>query len=282
MTLSSAIFESPARVKLAHKNGMNFSIEGFQLAAGRHGTAESLATARELGLEYTHSTMLGAAICNTLPVLQFLHAQGCPWGIRISGEAARRGDLDMLRWLHVQGREWDRYEILDDAARSGNLELIAWVKQQPGVVCGEGAMLAAAGTGQTAVCAYLHAEQCPWSALACRCAALYGHANTLRWLHENGSPWDVAEVCAEAAESGSVDVMMYLQQHAEVNLDAATLTEMLNIAGAHNHLAATQWLREQGAEWPAVLRCGRLFCSSVWSGDLLQWARSQGCTSPTQ
>jgi hypothetical protein len=101
MTLSSAIFESSARVKLAHKNGADFSTEGFQLAAGRHGTATSLATARELGLEFTHSTMLAAAICNTLPVLQFLHAQGCPWGIRISAAAARRGALDMLHWLHA-------------------------------------------------------------------------------------------------------------------------------------------------------------------------------------
>jgi hypothetical protein len=40
-------------------------------------------------------------------------------------------------------------------------------------------------------------------------------------------------------------------------------------------MAAAQWLRQQGAEWPAVL--GKFHIK--WSGTLLQWARREGCTS---
>eukprot|EP00953_Heterococcus_sp_UTEX-ZZ885_P036050 18588-Heterococcus_DN1.PRE.2 len=29
---------------------------------------------------------------------------------------------------------------------------------------------------------------------------------------------------------------------------------MLNAAGANDHLAAAKWLRQQGADWPPVLR----------------------------
>jgi hypothetical protein len=52
---------------------------------------------------------------------------------------------------------------------------------------------------------------------------------------------------------------------------------MLNAAASHHHLAAAQWLRQQGAEWPTVLR----FDMQSWDTDVLQWARDEGCTSPT-
>jgi hypothetical protein len=37
----------------------------------------------------------------------------------------------------------------------------------------------------------------------------------------------------------------------------------------------TDILRQHGAEWPALLR----FNGDPWSGDVLQWARDEGCTS---
>jgi hypothetical protein len=56
----------------------------------------------------------------------------------------------------------------------------------------------------------------------------------------------------------------------------AVRTRMLNAAAAHDQLAAAQWLRQQGAEWPDQLRNDLLF----WTGETLAWARSEGCTSP--
>jgi hypothetical protein len=139
-------------------------------------------------------------------------------------------------------------------------------------------MEAAAANGHTAICAYLHAEQCPWDEGACDDAAHNGHVDTLRWLHEHGCGWNVDVIRIAAAESGSVDTMMYLQQQDDVDLGAAALAVMLNVAGGHNHLAAAQWLRAQGAEWPGVLS----YIWQPWSGETLAWARAEGCTSPTQ
>jgi hypothetical protein len=45
---------------------------------------------------------------------------------------------------------------------------------------------------------------------------------------------------------------------------------MLNAAGANSKLAAAKWLRQQGAEWPAVIN---------WCGCSLDWAGSEGCTA---
>jgi hypothetical protein len=60
-------------------------------------------------------------------------------------------------------------------------------------------------------------------------------------------------------------------------LDAELLTEALKYTGTHNQLQAAQWLRQRGAQWPAVLCNGY----GEWTGVVLAWARAEGCTSPT-
>jgi hypothetical protein len=275
MTLYSAVFASSSRVRLAHENGVNCSTTAYEHAAGKHGTVASLMAARELGMEFSAATMMGAAEGNQLPVLQYLHAQKYPWHWTVPAAAARRGDLEMLRWLKEQGCGWeDGKDILCAAVRSGNIDMAAWVKQQPGVVCDENTMAAAAGKGHTAICEFLHAEQCPWSPSACWAAASNGHVDTLRWLREHGCPWIADVIRVSAAQGGRLDVMNYLQQQGIVE-GPAVLTRMLNAAGAHDKLAAAQWLRQQGAEWPPVLN----YYGTAWSGDTLAWAKADGYTS---
>jgi hypothetical protein len=73
-----------------------------------------------------------------------------------------------------------------------------------------------------------------------------------------------------------MSVLEYMQPF-EPAANAAQLSELLNLAGSCNHLAVAQWLRQHAAEWPTELR----FDVYSWSGDVLQWARDEGCTSPT-
>jgi hypothetical protein len=129
----------------------------------------------------------------------------------VSRVAAQRGDLEMLRWLQEHGCPWRTHSILNEAA-SSSIELTAWVKRQPGVVCNEDTMNIAARKGLTAVCEYLHAEQCPWSALTCFYAAVHGRLSTLQWLHENGCPWNAADTCEAGAAGGSMEVIEYVMQ----------------------------------------------------------------------
>jgi hypothetical protein len=275
-TLYSSVFASPSCLGLAHKCGVDSSKESYKHAAGKYGTIATLVAARELGLKFSVTTMDGAATCNKLAVLQFLHAQGCPWSSRALEAAARRGDLKFLRWAHEHGCKWDHNSILSAAASSGNVKMTAWVKQQPGVVCNWRAMNSAAAYGRTAVCEYLHAEQCGWSASVCFCAACHNHVDTLRWLHEHGCPWDAVTTAEVGAENGNGDILLYMQQEGIV-FTAVQLTKMLNIADAHDNLAAAQCLRQQGAEWPTALNCS----GRAWSDKAIAWARAQGCTSPT-
>eukprot|EP00953_Heterococcus_sp_UTEX-ZZ885_P026208 14174-Heterococcus_DN1.PRE.3 len=125
------------------------------------------------------------------------------------------------------------------------------------------------------LCQYLRAEQCPWDARACEEAAYSGYVDTLRWLHEQGCPWDVDKVRLAAAGQGHLPVIVYMQGM-QPTASAAQLTEMLSAAGAHRKLPTAEWLRQQAAEWPALLKHG----SMPWRGEVLQWARDEGCTSP--
>jgi hypothetical protein len=113
------------------------------------------------------------------------------------------------------------------------------------------------------------------SELASISAAHYGHVDQLRWLTDNGCPWDAHDLCRAAAQSGSVEVLTYLQQQGLVT-SPTLLTEMLDNAAGENQLAAAKWLREQGAEWPS----STAFNHRAWSGELLEWARAEDCTSP--
>jgi hypothetical protein len=279
MTLYSSVFTTLSRLRLAHEGGINSSTHIYQNAAGRHASVELLVAARELGMQFSVGMMQSASRYNQLSVLQYLHAEGCPWDSRVCTIAASTGRLDILRWLRDNGCPWNDAYILSYAASSGSLDVTAWVKQQPGVECNLEAMKRAAEHGFTAICEYLYAEQCEWSSSVCFWAALNGHVDTLRWLHEHGCPWEADEICIAAAESGSLDVLKYLQQHLDaIDLNAAMLTEMLNVAGRYNKLAAAQWLRQRGAEWPAVLGLGD---EDLWPEEALTWAQAEGCTSPT-
>jgi hypothetical protein len=114
-------------------------------------------------------------------------------------------------------------------------------------------------------------------------SAVEGHFNTLSYMHERGWPWDAVRACELAAASNSVDIIKYIAQQDSLVFTAAQLTKMLNAAGANDRLEAAQWLREQGAEWPAVLihndHYGEHAMRSTWRALTLKWARDKGCTS---
>jgi hypothetical protein len=71
-------FASPLRVKLACESGLTFTTEKGMHAAGAYADTATLATAHELGMMYSATTMAAAARYNKLAVLQFLHAEAAP------------------------------------------------------------------------------------------------------------------------------------------------------------------------------------------------------------
>jgi F-box domain len=289
MSLCSAVFASPSLVRLAHDWGFNFKRGVCQTAAGAYADIATLKAARKLGMSYRASTMVAAvARPNQFAVLQYLYSEHCPWDSTVCYAAAMRGDLRALRWARARKCPWDVDAVLAAAVESGSVELVTWITQHSAATLTYRHVVAAAQHGRTEMCAYLLSQQCPAVSSAYESAAAGAHLDTLRYLHEHSragtSCWSACtslRVCAAAGQSGSIPVMQYVLQivHVAEAHTAAVMTGMLCAAGAHGQLAAAQWLKEQcAAEWPAAL----CFCGELsWSGAALQWAREQGCDSPT-
>eukprot|EP00953_Heterococcus_sp_UTEX-ZZ885_P036532 18804-Heterococcus_DN1.PRE.2 len=262
MTLISAIFASPSRLKLVHSSCPYclMNIQQLEDLVGWYADKATLMAALALTLVRNNSDILTGAVrsgdlskviwlyteqhcelgdhndviseairggsvavvdwlrlrgvflqpydCSTaayyghMHVLQYLHAQGCGLDPEVCFSAAVRGDLAILKWAYEHGcslLDCEEGDIRTVAAESHNVELMAWLIQQPGIELEEEVMFAAARGGNSAMCEFLHAHDCPWDASCCEAAATVGineHGNLelLRWFREHGCPWDTDEL----------------------------------------------------------------------------------------
>jgi hypothetical protein len=129
--------------------------------------------------------------------------------------AARTGQLIILKWLQVQGCEWDNAEICVDAAESGDMSTLLYAREQGGVL-NEYTMCSAAQAGQLHMCQYLRMQQCQWDASATNQSAYVGHAAVLSWLLQHSCPVDLDDfgLPFHAGLGSHIDVMQALQDPA--------------------------------------------------------------------
>jgi hypothetical protein len=268
---------SLAKVKWLHKEHrceLTSDVADYAAGSGNLAVLKYLHSEEcEFGLDATYN----AAAAGHIHVLEHLQ-HCCPWNAEACNAAAAGGHLAALRFLREHQCPWDTEEIAVHAAESDSIPLMQYVVQQ-GAVLTAAVALTAVQYGHLALCKHLVAISAPVNVQACSSAARSGSAELLRLLHRASSPWDAEdtqEVCRVAAKGGSVDILNYLVNEAEVELDADILMVMLNVAGAYEQLAAAQWCRQRGAEWPSMLRF-----FSPWEGATLAWARAEGCNAPT-
>eukprot|EP00953_Heterococcus_sp_UTEX-ZZ885_P007407 4491-Heterococcus_DN1.PRE.2 len=280
-TLYSAAVASPETVSLARMCGLVISsmplndnvVEAVALS-GRCDVLQHLV--REWLCQTPSIANALAARSGSISMLQWLKAHSWwPFDELTCGRAAFGGQLAALEYLRAEGCAWNKELIAYYAAAGGSIEIVEWLRQQQGVLIDSGTLKMATHAGHTAMCAHLRSIGCEWDDDTCTKAAEGGHLETLRWLRETGCPWDTWQICKHAANNGSIDILDYVTEQGEV-LDAELLTKALNNACASGQLQAAQWLRQRGAEWPAVLGYDE---EEQWSGAMIAWARAEGCTS---
>ena len=66
-----------------------------------------------------------AAAKGQLEVLQWLHANGCPWNADTCAWAAKGGHLEVLQWARENGCPWDNLTCYW-AIQYGHIELLNW------------------------------------------------------------------------------------------------------------------------------------------------------------
>ncbi len=93
--------------------------------------------------------------------MELLRALQCTDRVRIPNECCREaasgGYLEVLKWAHANGCDWDA-DTCAYAAQGGHLEVLKWAR----------------------------ANGCHWNRVTCYNAR--GHPEVLKWAHENGCP----------------------------------------------------------------------------------------------
>jgi hypothetical protein len=87
---------------------------------------------------------------------------------------------------------------------------------------------------------YLHENGCPWNEWTCAWAAKEGHLHALKWLHENGCPWN-GKTCEWAVRSGQVEVFKY----AFANGCACSENTLNNLRSKEAFVGVEEWMIEQ-------------------------------------
>jgi hypothetical protein len=86
------------------------------------GSKERLAWARANGCAWEERTCACAAAGGNLDVLRWAHVEeGCPWDESTCGQAAQGGHLEVLKWAREQHCLWIKADITRLAALGGHL-----------------------------------------------------------------------------------------------------------------------------------------------------------------
>jgi Ankyrin repeats (3 copies) len=121
---------------------------------------------------------------------------------------------------------------------------------------------------------YLHESAVPWSEAACSAAARSSHLHVLRWLREQGCPWQTDKISAAAAYSGSTELLQYTRRQG-VEYTADTL----NGAAQGGSLQCVQYLLAEGC--PCCLSEVLMTAAFGGSVEVLQFLLEQQQQQPT-
>eukprot|EP00953_Heterococcus_sp_UTEX-ZZ885_P006598 4029-Heterococcus_DN1.PRE.2 len=278
--------------------------------AGCEADLETLIAAQDLGFPVTDAFINSAAGAGHADVLELLYFdQGFQLPARVSSSAAGNAQIDVLRWLQRSGIAFDEQTALLAASRGYIQTLQYLLNEHTEFALDESLCRAAAISGRLSTLQFLREAGCPWADTITNDAAECSRLEVMQWLHEQGvkvsvttmqraairgnlemvqylcaegCPWNKSQGCPIDATMCYVDatlgkiVILECLREALYTPDDALMQMLLTITGAFGQLATAQYLRQQGAEWPPVLNLE----GQNWTGEVLAWARAEGCTSP--
>jgi hypothetical protein len=140
-----------------------------------------------------------------LECLMYLHENGCAWNEKTCSLAAFYGHLECLRYLHENGCVWDKKT--SSGAACGRLECLRYAHEN-GCEWDDDTCLNAAYYGYLECLRYAHEKGCKWTVRASAMAAMSGHLECLRYMHVNGCSWN-EETCEAAAAYGHLECLKY-------------------------------------------------------------------------
>jgi len=206
--------------------------------------------------------------------------------------AAYGGQKRVVQWILQTHKEQFKHPVpstMQSAARGGQLELMKWLHLDLGYCWNGGACSMAAGNGHLHVLKWLYhdaraisddedlyeadANPQPWPREMIWRAAHGGHLDVLVWINDTINRlgfWARAGDCDEAAKIGRLDILQYAYSK------GVTITEAAARNAAENgHLHILKWMRN--ALGASVVHAEVAFQHAVRRGQLevLKWGHAQ-------
>jgi len=184
---------------------------------------------------------------------------------RFCSQVALTNKLELLKWAREEKEcEWHE-EAINDAARLGNLDMLKYCVENQCPFNEEACARAASG-GSLECLRYLREEvQAPWGSLTAAAAARNGHLHILEYLVERKYDQYDRMACDHAARAGEFDCLKYLHETAKAPWDA----EAVRRAHENNEPDCLQYLLDNDCPLPEGWLSPQSFDKFIREGDLI-------------
>lgn len=253
-------------------------------AAAKHGSVEILEWLRAEGCPFGSNVGLGAAGGGHIPVLKWLCSVGFDLNPAMRNVAAGNGYIHVLEWLDEMGCPSSRHEY-KFAARYGHIGVIKWLIDKGRLLDRDYVCWHAASGGQLELLKWLHSDGYPCNESVCEAAVESGHFDVLKWLFEVGCPCNL-EYCATIVVAPLLWRWLSKRDKSLINTNnSLKILEYLHSEGCPmdsvylcsnaarvGNLTMLKWLREKGCPWDAET------CAAAGErGYILDWIHANGC-----
>jgi len=183
--------------------------------------------------EWDYRTIAEAARRGNMEMIKYCLAKECPVNETACAYAAGDGHLECLKYLHEVAKAPWGWGTASAAAQNGHLHILEYLVERKCKKFDEYTCVCAASNGQLDCLKYLHeVVKAPWDSETFYSAAFNGHLHILEYLVERECELDLQ--CSYVVSQGHLDCLKYLHEVAKVPWDYRTAREA--VLGGHFHI----------------------------------------------
>jgi Ankyrin repeats (3 copies) len=178
-----------AALKHLHNEGCDWDVRTIAHSAARGGSVEMGEwLQQQQGIVIDARVMKAAAGAGQIDMCKYLHSTGCEWNATVCYQAAGHGHVDTLRWLRENGCPWDIIGVLHNAARNRNIDVLELLIEQGEVLSAKlltSALREAGVFDQLQAAQWLRQHGANWPTVL-QAGGLRWHGESLAWARAEG------------------------------------------------------------------------------------------------
>jgi hypothetical protein len=185
--------------------------ETFKEAA-LHGDLKILKWLKEEDCPWDETVFQAAAERGDIKILFWLRMEDCPWNSDTFNQAIKSGaDLVTLQWFLYEDILLMDENTFEYAVRRGDLEILKWLHSKDCEMHEYDFSTAVEEGVSFDMLKWMHEVELPWDEDTFVAAVRKGDLDTLKWLHQNECPWD-ARCVNLALELDMLDIVKWLDE----------------------------------------------------------------------